>query len=271
MTELDERVRRAFDDVAVPDDVKHRALTYIVDNANSSERSFSSSAASVEAADKHARPRMLTLRRAMTALAACLVLALVGVGGFAYAQPTAYVGIDVNPSIELGVNRFGIVVEAEALNGDGEALLDAVSLTGRAYVDALSNLTQSEAFSPYVREDSYVEISVTSGDGRQAEAIRQQSDACLSALPCRGSCHAVDEETRDAAASAGMGVNRYRAALELIELDPSVTFDECASLTMRELRDRIAACSPEEDGDVASRGHHGEGGGHGAKGAKRSR
>ncbi|WP_181861874.1 anti-sigma-I factor RsgI family protein [Slackia isoflavoniconvertens] len=38
-------------------------------------------------------------------------------------QPTAYMGIDVNPSIELGVNRFDVVVCAEGLNDDGEAVL----------------------------------------------------------------------------------------------------------------------------------------------------
>lgn len=275
MTDLETRVRQAFDDVTVPDDVKHRALTYIAGIAETS--GAPAAAASVPASArtrKRTRARIVPLRRAAVALAACLALAFVGFGGFAYAQPTTYVGIDVNPSIELGVNRFGIVVQAEALNGDGEALLEAVSLTGRGYADALSALTQSDAFSPYAQEDSYVEISVTSDDARQAEAIRQQSDACLSALPCRGSCHAVDEGTREAAASAGMGVGRYRAALELIELDPSVTLEECAGLSMHELRDRIAALSPEE-GDTAGSGNgqhrHGGGGGGGGQHGKGNR
>ena len=142
-----------------------------------------------------------------------------------------------------------------------------MSLTGRGYADALSLLTQSDAFSPYAQEDSYIEISVTSDDARQAEAIRQQSDACLSALPCRGSCHAVDEGTREAAVSAGMGVGRYRAALELVELDPSVTLEECASLSMRELRDRIAALSSgDSEGRGSGNGQHGHGGGGGQHG-----
>ena len=196
MTDLDTRVRQAFDSVTVPDDVKRGTLTYIASIAEASGVSAETAPASAAAPCKRARARIIPLRRAAAALAACLALAFAGFGGFAYAQPTTYVGIDVNPSIELGVNRFGIVVRAEALNGDGESLLDAVSLTGRGYADALSLLTQSDAFSPYAQEDSYVEISVTSDDARQAEAIRQQSDACLSALPCRGSCHAVDEGTR---------------------------------------------------------------------------
>ena len=180
----------------------------------------------------------------MFALAACLVLAVVGFGGFSvYAQPTAYVGIDVNPSIELGVNRFDIVVETTALNDDGRALLDAVPLVGRNYVDALTSLTQSDAFEPYAQEGSFVEISVASDNERQGADIRRQSDACLGKLPCRSACHAVDSATREAAASAGMGVGRYRSALELMELDPEVTLEECKNLSMRQMRDRIAALS----------------------------
>ena len=254
MTDLDTRVRQAFDNVTVPDDVKRGTLTYIASIAEASGVSAETAPASAAAPRKHARARIIPLRRAAAALAACLALAFAGFGGFAYAQPTTYVGIDVNPSIELGVNRFGIVVRVEALNGDGESLLDAVSLTGRGYADALSLLTQSDAFSPYAQEDSYIEISVTSDDARQAEAIRQQSDACLSALPCRGSCHAVDEGTRE-------------AALELVELDPSVTLEECASLSMRELRDRIAALSSgDSEGRGSGNGQHGHGGGGGQHG-----
>ena len=150
MNDLDTRVRQAFDDVTVPDDVKRSALTYIACVAEAAEQQVASAAPAAipavpapssspeRAPRKRPRARFVSLRRAVAAVAACLVLAVVGFGGFAYAQPTTYVGIDVNPSIELGVNRFGIVVQAEAFNDDGRALLDAVSLTGRGYADALT-------------------------------------------------------------------------------------------------------------------------------------
>lgn len=264
MNDLDARVQQAFDDITVPDDVKRRALTYIACVAEAAEQAAApasvpapkpGTASACTPKAKRARGRIVSFKRMAVALAACLALAAVGIGGFAYAQPTTYVGIDVNPSLELGVNRFGIVVEANALNDDGRALLDAVPLTGRSYADALASLTQSDAFAPYTQDDAFVEISVTSNDTRQAEDIRQQSDACLDALPCHGSCHAVDGETRDAATAAGMGVGRYRAALELMELDPSMTLEKCATLSMRELRDRIAALSPEDSDQDASNGH----------------
>ena len=112
MTDLDTRVRQAFDNVTVPDDVKRGTLTYIASIAEASGVSAETAPASAAAPRKHARARIIPLRRAAAALAACLALAFAGFGGFAYAQPTTYVGIDVNPSIELGVNRFGIVVRA---------------------------------------------------------------------------------------------------------------------------------------------------------------
>ena len=40
-----------------------------------------------------------------------------------------------------------------------------------------------------------------------------------------------------------MSVGKYRAFLELQALDPSVTAEEVQSMSMREIRDRIAALS----------------------------
>lgn len=273
MTDLEQRVCQAFDKVTAPESVKRETLAYVACRAAQIEAA--GQPASVPAQERPSREagparrrsnafHAFSFKKAIAAAAACLMVAALGIGGFsAYAQPTAYVGIDVNPSLELGVNRFGLVVEARSLNDDGRALLESVSLDGRGYADALAALTQSDAFAPYVQEDSFVEINVRSGDERQAEELRSQSDACLRQLPCRGSCHAVDEETWEAAKEAGMGVGRYRAALELMELDPEVTLEECSSMSMRELRDRIAAASGDPSSGQGAGGGQGSGQGHG--------
>lgn len=294
MNDLDERVRRAFDEVTAPSSVKSETLAYITASSQGRESacdaSRSEGAEAHEAAREDPAPvftarrgggRRAFTRRAFVAIAACLALVAVGVGCFeVYRQPTAYVGIDVNPSIELGLNRFGIVVQEEALNDDGRALLDAVSLTNLAYDEALARLTESAAFAPYVQDDAFVEISVTTDDEFQKDELCAQSDAQLDSLPCRGSCHEVDEGTRLQAAEAGMGVGRYRAAVELTELDPSVTIEDCSHMSMRDLRDRIDACSDDEDehgssarGETGSQegkgsGHDGQGAGRHGRGAE---
>ena len=49
----------------------------------------------------------------------------VSIGGYSYIQtPVSYVSIDVNPSVELTLNRVDRVISATAFNGDGEAVLE---------------------------------------------------------------------------------------------------------------------------------------------------
>ena len=62
------------------------------------------------------------------ALAACAILSSGG-GVYAYAKtPVAYVSMDINPSVELGVNAFDKVVSVEAYNDDGKKILEGTDL-----------------------------------------------------------------------------------------------------------------------------------------------
>ena len=154
-------------------------------------------------------------KRAALAAAACLALVLVGVGGYRwYAEPTALVSVDVNPSVELELNRFDTVMAARGVNADGQALLESVPVAGKTYAEAMDALASSEAFSRYVSDDSYVEITVVCDDAEQARTLEEASGACLASLPCEGACQAAGRGEWQAAREAGMGVGRYRAALE---------------------------------------------------------
>lgn len=297
MTDLDARVRRALDAQHVPDSLRQKTLAAI-EEARARQGAEGASAApgqplaadvpatsvgptaaaeaaapspAVRAAARRRRPA-----RAIAALAACLVLALAGFGLHSvYREPVAFVGIDVNPSIELGINRFDRVVEARPLNDDGRILLEDVALTGLGYQEAIDALTTSAAFAPYADAGSLVEVSVASADTALADRLAAQTDAALEALPCDHACGSVGTEVRDQASAAGMGMARYQAAQELVALDPSLTLDECAAMSMRELRDRISACAghgESSSGDApagAGRGPHagsGAGEGRGAQG-----
>lgn len=194
------------------------------------------------------------VRRALAA-AACLLAVVAGVFGFRlYSEPAAYVGIDINPSLELSVNAFGTVIDARPLNEDADAVLQGVALEGRSYEDALAMLLQSEALSIYIDEDAYVSVGVTTDNEALASRLQGASDECLRNSSCNGSCHRVDGETRESAHHAGMGVGKYAAAQQLIELDPSVSLEECAAMSMRELRKRIDEC-----GGEPQEGNHGMG------------
>ncbi len=290
MSDLERRVREAFDEVELPSETRARTLAAI-DALSVQEKESAVARKAVESAEREAAepamrgnaaaaarraPRLVAWRRAAAALAACLVLAVIGLtGSRLYFEETAFVDIDVNPSIELGINRFDIVVSARAYNNDGEALLEAVSITGKRYDAAVAELTSSEAFEPYASGDAFVAISVVADDTRQSDALRAQSDARLRDLPCEGACHAVDAETHAAASASGMGTARYQAALQLMALDDILTLEDCARMSMHELRDRIAALGGDAAGESDGQGegygeqaHDGAGGGGHGQGAQ---
>lgn len=275
--ELDMRVREAFDTLEVPDALRQRTLeaydelaaTQVADKPELHVVS-SSEAGSSRASRKARRARL------MSALAARLVLGLAVFGIFrvgtasvgsgdsapsAAVLPdtavTAFVDIDINPSIELQLNDSNQVVAVEGVNEDGRSVLAGLALEGLSYEEALSTLTSSEALAPYLNDDAFVQVSIASDNPGQERALMDASERRLASLPCRGSCDAVSLELREEAHAHGMGCGRYAAAIELSELDPDVTIDDCHDMSMRELRDRIAACHGAESATHGQHHRHG--------------
>lgn len=295
--ELETRMRDAFNALEPPDAVKQRTLeTYDVLAAGQAESKPGISLVASKPAARSRAARKARRSRFITALAACLVLgvAVFGifrVGGAPDASvettpgdqsavapldmvATAFVDIDINPSIELQLNASDQVVVANAMNDDGRAVIASLDLEGLPYEEAFAKLTKSEALAPYLSGDAYVQVSVSSDNQQQEQALMSMSEQQLAALPCRGSCDAVSLELHEEAHAHGMGCGRYIAAVELSTLDPNVTVDDCRGMSMREIRNRIDAChdraSSSSYGGGASQGgsasgygdgygqHHGE-------------
>jgi hypothetical protein len=84
------------------------------------------------------------LRPGLVTAAACaailLVLLPLAVGRvLASGLPMAYVTLDINPSLEFGVNRWERVVACRALNPDGEQVLSGLKWRGRPIDDVVSD------------------------------------------------------------------------------------------------------------------------------------
>lgn len=274
MSSTDDRIREAFDAVTLPPDVKASALAAIERARKQEEdaaREAKAPSVSPGAADVPTcptpivdAPAMRTRRkrrwRAPLAVAACLVAAAIGIGGYgaysAYATETAIVGIEINPSIELGVNRFDTVIAARAYNDEGQAVLDSVSVVGDSCTDAIEEIASSDIVVQLAQNDQVMDVSVVCGNDAQATSLLEAGDDALAACQMEGSCHRASSEEHEEAESAGMGVGRYAAALELMQVDPSVTLDECRSMTMRELLDAILEIDPDNDFANGRAGYH---------------
>lgn len=204
----------------------------------------------------------------IAAIAACLALVACLIGGVAdFLRPVAYVGIDVNPSVELTLNRFDIVVGTHALNDDGQQALDEAPCMWRAFADAARDL--DGAMRAIAGEGAVVEVSIDCDNESRYAALAAQSNNCFG---CNGEAHCdrTNAKERQAAHNLGMGVAKYRAYQELQEAGVDISAEECASMSMRELRDllvRNGGDTSEGEGEHPGMGN-GQGAGAHSDGAK---
>lgn len=197
----------------------------------------------------------------IAAIAACLALVACFIGGVAdFLRPIAYVGIDVNPSVELTLNRFDIVVRTHALNDDGQRALDEASCMWRPFDDAARDL--DGAMRAIAGEGAVVEVSIDCDNESRYAALAAQSNNCFG---CNGEahCNRTSAEERQAAHDSGMGVAKYRAYQALQEAGVDISAEECASMSMRELRDLLAenGIDANEEKDKHAGMGYGQGGG----------
>lgn len=99
-------------------------------------------------------------------MVACLLVAVLGLNFFhmaASAVPVAYVALDINPSIELGVDKYSKVTIVTALNKDAEKLMNNLDVKGEDLYSAVRQILDKAASSGYIRpeETNYILSTVT--------------------------------------------------------------------------------------------------------------
>ena len=117
-----------------------------------------------------------TIRNWAIAAAAALVLAVGGFAGYQYqfAVDTA-VSIDVNPSIELEVNRQEKVLRATPLNDDAQTILDGMELEGVNLKTAVNAVIGSMVQNGYLTDEiNSILLSVDNDDEAKRVALQEE-------------------------------------------------------------------------------------------------
>lgn len=127
--------------------------------------------------EDHKKTRSFWMRAAQTAavLAACCML-LLGITVYQFSfKVDSVVEIDVNPSLELQVNRSDRVVRVNALNADGVKILDDLrdDLNYRKLNVAVQMLVDTMVVDGYLdQEKNSVLVSVDHGDAEKSAKIQ---------------------------------------------------------------------------------------------------
>lgn len=217
------KIHDAFDQIQASEEIKSSTMQFL----------------QTQREKRHPHPTRFVWRNAAAVFLAIFVLILGAGGYYTIKIPVSYVSIDVNPSLELALNRFDRVVFATAYNEDGESILNCVKVKGESYQNAIDTLVESEALQVYLTKDSMLTFTVAANDPEKANTILNAIENCASCQNHQGRGYTADVTSIAKAHECGMSFGKYKAYLILSEYDNNVTTEECRNMSMAELHHQI--------------------------------
>ena len=200
-----------------------------------------------------------TKRKWTSLIAACLAVMLLG-GGLFYQRANAVasvVSLDVNPSIELKVNRSEKVLVCTPLNEDANAILADMSngadLKGAKLDVAVNAIVGSLVRNGYLDSiSSAIMISVEDKDTARAEKLQRELSSTVDGVLQTSEAKAAvltQTLTQDAGREQQARENNIstgKAALvnRVLSLNSALKFDALAKLSVEELKDLAEAGAP---------------------------
>lgn len=214
----------------------------------------------------HGYTKNTALRRGFYACAAscaCLLILLFG-GFWLYFTPVSEICIDINPSLEMSINRFDRVIDLKGFNEDGRELAKTLNVNFMRYTQAVELILQNEKISELLADNETMAITVTGSDGTRASEILSRLEECTSYHENAYCCYFPSEQAQGAH-SVGLSCGRYRLYLQLKSLGSDISPEEVGNMSVNEIEGLIdslggdtTVISGEDTGHGQHHNHHGK-------------
>ena len=201
-----------------------------------------------------------TKRKWTSLIAACLAVMLLGGGGLFYQRANAVasvVSLDVNPSIELKVNRSEEVLVCTPLNEDAKAILadmgNGADLKGAKLDVAVNAIVGSLVRNGYLNSiSSAIMISVEDKDTARAEKLQRELTSTVDGVLQTSEAKAAvltqtltqDATREQQARENNISTGKVALVNRVLALNSTLKFDELAALSVEELKDLAEAGAP---------------------------
>lgn len=190
--------------------------------------------------------------------AACIVFLIAAVRGYAMVSiQDSIISLDINPSIEIQLNRFNRVISFKALNEDGENIIQELDLKNQKLQDALKCILEEEGLEGYFNNSGNLVFTVFSKNTKKEQALLDEiKNITEEALLTRHSAvapeyHGVNEATVKEAHNLNVTAGKYLYLQQLYEADSGINMEEYCHHSIDQLKEEISHCK-----DSSKKEHH---------------
>lgn len=238
---MDKLFKAAMDAIKADEALKKRTEVYVMN--------------ALSKGSKAKRTNPLTKRVVAVACAAILLCGASVVAYAYYKTPTSYISLDINPSVELGVNAFDKVISAEAYNNDGKIILEDQNVINSDVKTAVNTLVVSAANNGFIEKDGSSVISITAETDDQSTAKLLESEAekgVNNAITETGTTAIVRKDNvalarRDEARRLGITPGKLNLIQKLQALDPAITVDQYKNAKVKDIMNKFTELNRERE------------------------
>lgn len=174
----------------------------------------------------------------------CFVLVVIG--AFYYQKSKvideveySFITIDVNPSMELVLNKDDLVISATAYNEEAKTILKDISYVHQPYQEVLQALMNNDMYQHYLTDHANIQISIYSDNVEKCNELEKNIDSFMETT-CMSDHYesiCIDEDIHHQAGECHISSGRYILIKNIIDCDSSYTIEELKEKSISELKD----------------------------------
>lgn len=220
---MNDKIYNAFNEIKADDQLKENTAIFLQNKIN--------------------KKKTFKIQKAIAVLACVAFILFTSAFSYnLYFTVSAIVDIDVNPSIELSINRFDRVVGTYAYNNDGERILNNAKIKNKSYKDAIGILITDMTQMGYLENTELFTASLQTDDNKKENTLLAILKDLINLeletqnIAVEQDIFEIDAEIKSCSHEENITPAKYLAVLELQAVDPNANFDNCRNNSVGEIK-----------------------------------
>jgi len=144
--------------------------------------------------------------------------------------------LDINPSIEMGLNYKNEVVKINGLNEDGKKILNSENFKGDDLEDAIEEITEIVIEKGYITEENnYILINVSGNDMKSEVSNLINKEFKEENVNCNVIFQEINTESKEMAEKYGISESKASYIESIIKENNDLTFEELKDKSINEI------------------------------------